>query len=130
MWTLYYLIVIVTFVVLPLLGFFAIPRYMALLSGSFRYTFPLNVLLMPQVALSIFEPVPYAEPLWSIGVEEQFYLLWPALLKHFRKFLRLTIVIALVVILFRQLVFWLAEANRSSPTLKYWNYLVSYLYFT
>src|SRR2546426_12168390 len=127
MWTLYYLIVIVTFVVLPLLGFFAIPRYMALLSGSFRYTFPLNVLLLPQVALSVFEPVPFAEPLWSIGVEEQFYLLWPLLLKYARKFLRISIIIILGAITLKQCVFWLAEANRSSQSLKYWNYLLNYL---
>ena len=30
----------------------------------------------------------------------------------------------------RQVVFMLAEANRTSPNLEYWNYLLSYLYFT
>ena len=129
-WPLYYLLVFLAFIVLPRIEFFTIPKYSAALPQNFPYTLPLYLLLLPQVALSIFEPVPYAEPLWSIGVEEQFYLLWPALLKYFRNFLRLTIVIAVGVISCRQLVFLLAEANRTSPRLEYWNYLLSYLYFT
>jgi peptidoglycan/LPS O-acetylase OafA/YrhL len=113
-WPLYYLLVFLTFIVLPRIGFFAVPKYSEALPIYFRYSFPLYLVLLPQLALSIFEPVPFAEPLWSIGVEEQFYLLWPLLMKYVRKFL----------------VFLLAEANRASPNLKYWNYLINYLYFT
>lgn len=129
-WPLYYLLVFLAFIVLPSIGFFNIPKYSTALPQYAPYTLTLYLLLLPQVALSVFEPIPYAEPLWSIGVEEQFYLLWPVLLKYFKKFLQLTIIIAAGVILCRQLVFLLAETNRASPSLKYWNYLLSYLYFT
>ena len=129
-WPLYYLLVFLAFIVIPRIPFFTIPEYSAALSQNFPYTFSLYLLLLPQVALSIFNPVPFAEPLWSIGVEEQFYLLWPVLLKYFRNFLRLTVVITVAVILGRQVVFMLSEANRTSPNLEYWNYLLSYLYFT
>lgn len=129
-WPLYYLLVFLVFIVIPHVGFFTIPKYSTSLPLNFPYTFTLYLLLLPQVALSIFDPVPYGEPLWSIGVEEQFYLLWPVLLKYFKKFLRLTVVIAVSVILARQFVFMLAEVNEASPSLKYWNYLLSYLYFT
>jgi peptidoglycan/LPS O-acetylase OafA/YrhL len=74
--------------------------------------------------------VPFAEPLWSIGVEEQFYLLWPLMMKYVRKFLALSIGIIIGALALKQIVFLLAEANRASPSLKYWNYLINYLYFT
>src|SRR5262245_42664326 len=90
-WPPFYLLVILTFVVIPRLSFFAVPKYTAALPVNFRYTFPLYLLLLPQVALSVFNPVPFAEPLWSIGVEEQFYLLWPVLMKYVKRFLGLTI---------------------------------------
>jgi len=129
-WPLYYLLVILTFVVIPRLSFFAVPKYTAALPVNFRYTFPLYLLLLPQVALSVFNPVPFAEPLWSIGVEEQFYLLWPVLMKYVKRFLGLTIVIIVGAVALRQLIFFIAEANRASASLKYWNYLLNYLYFT
>ena len=128
-WPLYYLIVIVTFLVLPNLGLFSIPKYSALVPESFRYTFPLYLFLLPQLALSVFPPVPYAEPLWSIGVEEQFYLLWPLLMKGFRNVLALCVVTIVAVIVLQQAAFLVAEANRGDPSLEYWNYLLSYLYF-
>jgi peptidoglycan/LPS O-acetylase OafA/YrhL len=129
-WPLYYLLVFLTFIVIPRLGFFAIPKYTAALPANIRYTFSLYIFLLPQMALSIFEPVPYAEPLWSIGVEEQFYLLWPVLLKHVKRFLPLTIIIIVGAVVLKQAVFFIAEANRASASLKYWNYLLNYLYFT
>jgi peptidoglycan/LPS O-acetylase OafA/YrhL len=129
-WPLYYLLVFLTFIVLPRISFFAVPKYSAALPAFFLYTFPLFLLLLPQLALSIFEPVPFAEPLWSIGVEEQFYLLWPLMMKYVRKFLALSIGIIIGALALKQIVFLLAEANRASPSLKYWNYLINYLYFT
>src|SRR5436189_5295923 len=98
--------------------------------GNFRYALPLYVLRLPQLALSIFPPVPFAEPLWSIGVEEQFYLIWPVVMKYARKFLRVTIIIVVAAVALKQLTFYLAEANRASASLKYWNYALHYLYFT
>ena len=129
-WPLYFLLVLITFIVLPRIGFFGVPDYSAAMPAYFRYTFPLYLLLLPQLALSIFAPVPFAEPLWSIGVEEQFYLLWPLLLKYVRKFLVLSIAIIIGALVLKQIVFYLAEVNRASPSLKYWNYLLNYLYFT
>src|SRR2546430_13098117 len=120
-WPLYYLLVFLPFMILPRIGFFAVPKYSALLPVNFRYTLPLYILLLPQVALSIFDPVPFAEPLWSIGVEEQFYLLWPLLLKHVRKFLRFSILLILLAIVAKQAMFWMAQASSAVESLKYWN---------
>jgi peptidoglycan/LPS O-acetylase OafA/YrhL len=129
-WPLYYLLIFLTFVVLPQIGFFAVPKYTALFPAHLIYTLPLYLFLLPQVALSIFEPVPFAEPLWSIGVVEQFYLLWPFLMKHVKKFLRLSVLIIIAAVALKQIAFLMAEASRSQASQKYWNYLLSYLYFT
>src|SRR5436853_5700667 len=48
-WPLYYLLVAVTFLVLPSLGFFSVPKYSALVPASLQYTLPLYVFLLPQV---------------------------------------------------------------------------------
>ncbi|HKO34851.1 MAG TPA: acyltransferase [Pyrinomonadaceae bacterium] len=129
-WPLYYLLVFLTFIVLPRITFFAVPKYSALMPEHFWYTLLLYIFLLPQVALSVFEPVPFAEPLWSIGVEEQFYLIWPVLMKYVRNFLRLSIAIIIVALALKYTAFWVAEANRAEESLKYWNYLLNYLYFT
>jgi len=129
-WPLYYLLVFLSFIIIPRVGFLNLPEYTAALPQHFRYTFPLYVLLLPQLALSIFPPVPFAEPLWSIGVEEQFYLFWPILVKHTRRFLGLIICIIIAAIALKQLLFMIAEANRASASLEYWNYALNYLYFT
>jgi len=44
----------------------------------------LFALMLPNLALTLFEPVAGFAQSWSIGVEEQFYLLWPALFKYLR----------------------------------------------
>ena len=121
---------LVTFALLPQFGFFTVPKYTELMPAHIAYTLPLYILLLPQVALSIFEPVPFAEPLWSIGVEEQFYLLWPVLMKHVKKFLRLTLFIIIGAVALKQIVFMLAAAARNHESLRYWNYFLNYLYFT
>lgn len=81
-WPLYYLIVFLSFIVLPIaIGSRSSPwpSYDQILST----TFLLFLLLLPNVAASIDRPVLGASHLWSIGVEEQFYLVWPLLMKRF-----------------------------------------------
>jgi peptidoglycan/LPS O-acetylase OafA/YrhL len=41
-WPLYYLLVILTFIVLPRIGFFAVPNYSAAMPTYFWYTFPFS----------------------------------------------------------------------------------------
>jgi peptidoglycan/LPS O-acetylase OafA/YrhL len=40
------------------------------------------LLMLPNLVLLVFGPVPFASQTWSIGSEEQFYLIWPILLKR------------------------------------------------
>jgi len=129
-WPLYYLLIVISFLLITHLAFFGLPKYSDLMPQNFWYTLLLYVFLLPQVALSVFPPVPFAEPLWSIGVEEQFYLIWPILTKYVRRFLLLTILIIVGALVLKQVAFLIAETSRTQPSLKYWNYVINYLYFT
>jgi len=54
---------------------------------SFWSKFALFLFFMPNLALKVLPPVPFASQAWSVGTEEQFYLVWPFLLKRFKKIL-------------------------------------------
>lgn len=130
-WPLYFLVVLLSFLVLPRFEVFALPRYTAALPDHFGATFPLFLLFLPQLALSIYEPVPFAEPAWSIGVEEQFYLLWPALLRKTRSFVALAVVLIVATVGARYFALAMAKANRAdADALTIWNRVINYFYFT
>jgi peptidoglycan/LPS O-acetylase OafA/YrhL len=130
-WPLYYLVVLLAFFLFPHLGVMHVPAYTDALAGTFSRTFPLFLFFLPQVALSIYDPVPFAEPLWSIGVEEQFYLLWPLLIRRFRGFVTVAVVVIVAMLAFRHGAIAMAKANAADPErLRTWNGVINYFYFT
>ncbi len=85
-WPLYFLIVISALFILPHIQFFTLPGFSKdvvlndlLLKTALYFTFFANLVL------SFFGVVPYAAQTWSIGTEEQFYLVWPAIIKFIKK---------------------------------------------
>ncbi|MFZ4544536.1 MAG: acyltransferase family protein [Saprospiraceae bacterium] len=83
-WPLYYLMAIVglfllPYVVLPLIHQSFTPSYELLPASA------LILLFLPNLANSFWE-THHLHSLWSIGVEEQFYLVWAPLLKYFRRY--------------------------------------------
>jgi peptidoglycan/LPS O-acetylase OafA/YrhL len=88
-WPLYYFIV--------LLAFFVIPHFFpGLLIGNFADKLPIHfgtklamyLFLVPNLLIVLYPyypPVLFASQAWSIGVEEQFYVFWPVLVKHSRR---------------------------------------------
>lgn len=130
-WPLYFLVVLLAFLVLPHIGAFQVPRFTDAMNAHFGAAFAMFVFFLPQLALSVYDPVPFAEPAWSIGVEEQFYLLWPLLLRRTRNFPRLAFAIIVTTIAARQAALWIAQQNRADEAaLRFWNAAISYLYFT
>lgn len=91
-WPLYYLIVFIGFVIIPFLAhtftiFEKVPFYYQLILNSNNYSFKsflLYFLFLPNLALSYFR-VPGCSQAWSVGVEEQFYILWPVLIFIFAR---------------------------------------------
>lgn len=85
-WPLYFLILILAFWVLPNLSLFAWPDYTKdMLYESLGTKLLLYIAFLPNLVLALGWVVPYASHLWSIGTEEQYYLVWPVILKYFKK---------------------------------------------
>ncbi len=77
-WPLYFLMVALGFFVLPHFGY---PSELHVkLAPYFGIKLLLMVCFFPNLVLSVFGVVFPVFPLWSIGTEEQFYLIWPHLL--------------------------------------------------
>eukprot|EP00388_Colpodella_angusta_P012414 GDKJ01031493.1.p2 GENE.GDKJ01031493.1~~GDKJ01031493.1.p2 ORF type:complete len:369 (-),score=-9.89 GDKJ01031493.1:51-1157(-) len=90
-WPLYFLLIVISFFILPRIPFFNIGEASALVADNFSIKILFFVLFMPNLALGLFPPVPYASQAWSIGYEEQFYLFWPWIVK-FRQNLKVIII--------------------------------------
>ena len=88
-WPLYYLIFLLGFFVLPTFDFFAVPGQDVFFKQNFWGNLILYALFMPNLAFSIYTTaVPNIGQSWSIGVEEQFYLLWPLLIRKSKNVLK------------------------------------------
>lgn len=92
-WPLYYTVIAISFLLIPFLVYnfeifqFA-PNYFERISDSLNYdslSKTLYLLFLPNFALSAGKVVVGASQSWSVGVEEQFYLLWPLLLYLFNR---------------------------------------------
>ena len=77
-WPLYFLFI--TFVIFVFHGYENLKQVM---SNSNEVVL-LYFLILPNVAISGIGTIPYIAHLWSIGVEEQFYLIWPFLFKKLK----------------------------------------------
>ncbi|MBS1771929.1 MAG: acyltransferase [Bacteroidetes bacterium] len=79
-WPLYYFIVILGLFILPHIQALAVPGYT---EDVYKHFVPKALMFFsffPNLAYSVYKHVPYAEQSWSVGVEEQFYLMWPFLI--------------------------------------------------
>jgi peptidoglycan/LPS O-acetylase OafA/YrhL len=83
-WPLYYLVVGLSLLVLPHIGAIAVPGWTDALQVHFVRKVLLMAALLPNLVFVLYPPIPYASQAWSVGVEEQFYLIWPWLLKKAR----------------------------------------------
>ena len=95
-WPLYYIVLILGMGIIPLLSKF--------LHLDFDQPYPvvggwlLFAFFLPNLAVSLWG-FNFIGPLWSIGVEEQFYFFWAPLMKFFMKYI-LPIFIAIIAIRF------------------------------
>lgn len=84
-WPLYYLIVILALFILPVFSFFHWPEWSEYLQYDFGKKCLLFLLILPNVNQVIYPAIPFGNQLWSIGVEEQFYLFWPLIIKYVKR---------------------------------------------
>ncbi|HOZ52565.1 MAG TPA: acyltransferase [Chitinophagaceae bacterium] len=105
-WPLYYLIVLFYFFIAPLL----IAIFSLSIETNLSWSqFILYLFFLPNVVRVIF-PYTILSPLWSIGVEEQFYLFWAPLIRCFKNRL-ITIFVGLILIKFTFNILFLNETS-------------------
>jgi peptidoglycan/LPS O-acetylase OafA/YrhL len=81
-WPLYFVILALGFFVLPLFSWFDIPGQTEHLHRHFGVKLLLFLVFQPNLALILFAPIAYASQSWSIGIEEQFYVVWPFVMRR------------------------------------------------
>jgi len=93
-------------------------------------TLMMTLTFIPNIADSMmmrFEPCP---PLWSIGVEEQFYLTWPWLMKYSNYAIWIIIIVFIVITALPFIVLpQLIKVDAPAETLKIWTQLFEKLKF-
>ena len=109
-WPVYYLLAIAGLFIFPNLSFLDYGGYTASnlsVSNSMLY-----ILLLPNLAIM----TPLIAQLWSVGVEEQFYIIWPILIKKVNNYSALLLtVIALYLVAYFAVVF---NYNEESTFMK------------
>lgn len=123
-WPLYFLILVLGFFVLPQIHIIDLPYQKLHFEKNFFGNLVLYLLILPNLAFSIFPAVPHIGQSWSIGVEEQFYLFWPIALKKIRSVFKL-ILISFGLILFFKIILLFMQIQF--PTIKWLLYLKTYV---
>lgn len=84
-WPLYYFIVLLSLFVLPHITLFSIPNLKLEIDSSTQFitVIILLVFFLTNVLVHI-KLIPFATQTWSIGTEEQFYLIWPLLINKIK----------------------------------------------
>ena len=88
-WPLYYLIVLTGLFLLPEIDFLRLPSrgYHNLLENR-NEAIAMYLLFIPNYFLNYIGAIPLIAHTWSIGIEEQFYLIWPWIVRNVKKPLR------------------------------------------
>lgn len=124
-WPVYYLVIILGFFVFPHIPF--LQYYEHNIVKGLEHIWPnlmLYATIFANVAWAVYGNIPFTSQTWSLATEEQFYLIWPAIINYFNK--HLLSVMILVVIFYNAVLyfFWTDYANL----IPYHKYISRFLY--
>ena len=114
-WPLYFFLVLMALFLFPQISFLDIPGDDVGDGNWLKYF--LYLIILPNIAVKMFSAVPYIGQTWSIGVEEQFYLIWPWLVKKSKHILSILIS---VIVVYLVILFGLEMLAKSKPELIGW----------
>jgi peptidoglycan/LPS O-acetylase OafA/YrhL len=97
-WPLYYLVIIIGLFVMPHIPFFHIPEFTQQVHYRFGIKIALYFLLLPNLVNNLYAYMPYIAQAWSIGIEEQFYYIWPWMVRYTNHYLRTLFLIVIGMI--------------------------------
>lgn len=113
-WPLYYFIVFLGFFVLPHISFFDIPKQEVFFLQTFWPQLLCFLFLLPNLAFAAYQTaVPNIGQAWSIGVEEQFYIIWPLIMKFAKGLLRAMIIFTIALVIFKVLLSLIPDSTFS-----------------
>lgn len=114
-WPLYYLVFLLGFFVLPHFEWFHVPVQSEAFIQNYWGNFWCYALFVPNLAYSLYMAVPNIGQLWSIGVEEQFYILWPLLIGLSKKPLRIILVFTALLLAIKA-AFIIGTSHMNTPS--------------
>ncbi len=96
-WPLYLLIVLSSLFILPHINILLWPGYsLETTQAHLGWKLLLYLFFFANLVLSMFGVIPFASQTWSVGTEEQFYFVWPVIVKYIKKH-RALLFIAIIV---------------------------------
>lgn len=113
-WPVYFLIIGLSFFVFPHIPIFDYPGIEEKLTVNLPERLTLLLLVLPNFAFVLYDLPYWCAQTWSIGVEEQFYYLWPWLIKYPKK--RIAILIFFLLLTAGLLYLGLEMVNPSQAT--------------
>jgi peptidoglycan/LPS O-acetylase OafA/YrhL len=109
-WPLYFLTIVLAFFVYPFIPALHLEGYDRVLVW---HQLPLKLIFycifMPNIVMDFLGLIPYASHTWTIGAEEQFYFIWPWLIKKLKN----KIVVFISVVLLYVLIYYLFSYFQS-----------------
>lgn len=108
-WPLYFVLTFLGFFVFPNIEVFRVPIQERFFLMYFNENLILFLLFLPNLAFSIYRTaIPNIGHLWSIGVEEQFYLIWPWVITKAKNFLRTIVIFIFIIVAIKALILLLS----------------------
>lgn len=109
-WPLYFLVVIFALFIAPHIDFLSIPHYdIATVQSHLWIKTILFLFFLPNLLMVGLGIIPFAGQSWSIGTEEQFYLIWPWIMKKAKN--KMNVLLAIIAIYLT--VSWILNADLS-----------------